>query len=95
MKERLAKLAVLIGTNQSTGGNVPNDCVQTKVRRTDEIGIQRHFYRVVPLLTEPATDPFTVHWGGGRIHGGGYSKDAQRRAEKQKKTAKSNRRDNS
>lgn len=83
-QERLRKLAILVPSGM---GNQIADIIRGDVRCNvttyrDPYKRRQRFDKVTPLLEEPAIEPFITHWGGGRTYGGGFSKEARRRAKK-------------
>jgi len=82
LQERLAKLAILVpsGAGNQTADTVGSCDVAHNVTVPDPHGRRQKFDKVTPLLEEPAIEPFVTHYGGGRAYGGGFSKEARRRA---------------
>jgi hypothetical protein len=83
LEQRLAKLAILVpkGLGNQTADTLQAD-VTHNVTVPDPCGRHQKFDKVTPLLEEPAIEPFTTHFGGGRTYGGGFSKEAKRRAKR-------------
>ena len=82
-QKRLAKLAMLVpqGAGNLTADALGGD-VSHNVTSPDPYGRHQKFDKVTPLLESPAIEPFITHWGGGRAYGGGFSKEAKRRAKR-------------
>lgn len=89
---RLAKLATLIPPEQIRGLSFEGYFV-SEVKRVGPRGEYKRYIRLVPILEDPAIPPFVTHHGGGRTHGGGFSKEALRKAKRKEKATKNNRGD--
>jgi hypothetical protein len=86
-KERFAKIALYVpaGLGNKAATMLSTCDVRHSVSVWDGHGVKRTYDELTPTSNGPAVEPFYIHWGGGRTYGGGFSKEAQRRAKRKQR----------
>jgi hypothetical protein len=80
LENRLAKIAILVpkGTGHKVGETLGADVTHNATTAYDVHGKRQRYDRVIPLLDEPAIEPFVTRHGGKRAYGGGTSKKSKK-----------------